>query len=137
MAEGTDKVLSKPDKERAMSDTMYAQHLMKDAFPKERHGSVYAAQYAAFDYLRRALTKQITFRRARSIWEGAAKRIDAEEAEALKRAQIEEIRRERSELRARLARLEEAIAMVDASEAGAAVAAHRPSTRAMGRGNLS
>ena len=105
---------------------------MRDAFPKDRHGSVYAAQYAAFDYLRRAVSKNMTFRRARSIWEGAAKRIDAEEAEALKRAKIEEARREYIELRARLARLEEAIAVADAAASGPSLASSGPTTGALG-----
>lgn len=132
MDERTDKVLSKSDKERAMSDAVFAQNdptfarsLMREAFPKDRHGSVYAAQYAAFDYLRRVVKKQMTFRRARSIWEGAAKRIDAEEAYALKLAKIEEARREHKELRARLARLEEALAMADALPASETLASDR------------
>lgn len=95
---------------------------MREAFPSQRHGSVYSAQYAAFDYLRRTVRKNMTFRRARSIWEGAARRIDAEEAEALQRAKVEEARRERTELRARLDRLDAELAEVDAQFHGAPLA---------------
>lgn len=102
----------------SISDTAIARDRMQEAFPKERHGSVYAAQYAAFSYLRGALEKSVTFRRARSIWEGTARRIDAEEAEALKRAKYEEAQRARHELTERLSRLDAEIAALRQEVAG-------------------
>lgn len=101
-----------------MSDTAYAQDLIREAFPKDRHGSVYSAQYAAFDYMRRAVGKHMTFRRARSIWEGAAKRIDAEEADALIRAKYEETKRAREELESRLSKLDADLAALRSEVAG-------------------
>lgn len=121
MPERTDKVLSKTDKDRAMSDTAYAQSLIQEAFPRDKHGSVYAAQFAAYDFMRRHLRKNMTFRRARSIWEGAARRIDAEEAEALKRAKFEEAQREYSHLRDRLSELDAEIAALRQEMDGATV----------------
>ena len=97
-----------------MSDTIYARELIREAFPKERHGSVIAAQCAAYSSIRKAVNKEITLRRVRSIWEGKARRIDNEEAVALRRAKIEEARREQIELRQRLSRLDAAIAALDA-----------------------
>ncbi len=49
-------------------------------------------------------------RRVRSIWEGTARRIDGEEKDALRRAKLEEARREQQLLRARLAELDAALA---------------------------
>lgn len=91
---------------------------MQGAFPRERHGSVYAAQYAAFSFLRSALSKSVTFRRVRSIWEGKARRIDAEEAEALKAAKFEEAQRAREELKDRLSRLDAELATLRQEMAG-------------------
>lgn len=105
---------------------------MQDAFPKARHGSVYAAQYAAFSFLRRAVLKEITFRRARSIWEGKAKRIDAEEADALKRAKIEETRREYQDLKSRIAAIETALAVAAEEAPGGTLDAHRKAPHALG-----
>lgn len=111
-------MLSEYDKRRAMSDTIYARDLIREAFPRERHGSVIAAQCAAYSAIRKAVAKEITLRRIRSIWEGKARRIDNEEAVALRRAKIEEARREQIELRQRLSRLDAELASLDASLAG-------------------
>lgn len=116
-------MLSERDKNKSMSDTAFASELMREAFPKGRHGSVYSAQYAAFVYMRRALHKNMTFRRARAIWEGAAKRIDAEEAEALKRAKFEEAQREIQDLRRRISELDAELAGVGSWTVGQAGAA--------------
>lgn len=101
-----------------MSDTVYARDLIREAFPRERHGSVIAAQCAAYTAIRKAVSKEITLRRIRSIWEGRARRIDNEEAVALRRAKIEEARREQIELRIRLSQLDAALAQMDADMAG-------------------
>lgn len=120
MPEGTDKVLSERDKSESMSDAVYARDLIREAFPKERHGSVIAAQCAAFTTLRKAVTKELTLRRIRSIWEGKARRIDNEEAVALRRAKIEEARREQTLLRQRLSELDATLAALDSVLAGEA-----------------
>ena len=108
-----DKDLSNRDKK--MSDVFYAQNLFREAFPEQRYGSVKAALYEAHRFLSRKVTKEFTYRRARSIHEGKARRIDAEEMEALKLALIEESKREQKHLRARLASLDEKIAAFEAA----------------------
>jgi predicted ribosome quality control (RQC) complex YloA/Tae2 family protein len=123
----TNKVLSKRDKDQSnraklMSDVFYAQNLFREAFPERRYGSVKAALYEAHRFLSRKVAKEFTYRRARSIHEGTARRIDAEEMEALKLALIEESKREQQNLRARLASLDEAIAAYEAASHRQAVA---------------
>ena len=98
-----------------MSDAFYAQNLFREAFPEGRYGSVKAALYEAHRFLSRKLAKDFTYRRARSIHEGTARRIDAEEMEALKLALIEENKREQQNLRARLASLDEKLASYEAA----------------------
>jgi len=115
MEQETDKVLSNGDKktsnrDKTMSDVFYAQNLFREAFPESRYGSVKAALYAAHRTLSRKLAKEFTYRRARTIHEGTARRIDAAEMEALKLALIEENKREQQYLRARLASLDETLA---------------------------
>lgn len=116
-------MLSKTDKngafkDRTMSDAARAQRLFREAFPDARHGSVKSAIYAGYLYLSRRVTKQFTERRARSLHEGKARRVDAEEIDALNLALIEEGRRERIELRNRLAALDEKLARYEATSAG-------------------
>jgi predicted ribosome quality control (RQC) complex YloA/Tae2 family protein len=120
IAQEKNKVLSKRDKEQSnraklMSDVFYAQNLFREAFPERRYGSVKAALYEAHRFLSRKVSKEFTYRRARSIHEGTARRIDAEEMEALKLALIEESKREQQHLRARLASLDETIAAFEAA----------------------
>lgn len=107
---------------RKMSDVFQAQALLRTAFPPRRYGKLDNVFYEAARFVNRHVHKQFSLRRARSIWEGTARRIDSEEMEALRLAQIEETRREQQELRARLAALDEMLASVDASLAGASVA---------------
>lgn len=109
-------MLSKSDKHasikgKRMTDVFYAQSIFREAFPTRRYGSVKAALYEARRTISRHVRKEFTDRRARSIWEGTARRIDAEEMEALKSALIEENAREAVELRARLAALDEVLAL--------------------------
>lgn len=134
MSENDPKNLS--DRDKAMSDIAYAKRLMDEAFPAQRFGNVQAALHEAYRYMKPRVEPRIerpfTFRRVRSLHEGSARRVDGAELDALKLAQIEEARRERNELRARLERLEKAIAMADAAEVGPSLAAHSPSSRAMG-----
>lgn len=104
MLSKNDKDLSNRDK--AMSDVAYAQNLFSEAFPKRRFGSVKAMIYAAHRFIDGKTSKEFTVRRARSIWEGTARRIDGEELDALRAALIEESKHEQRELRARLAALD-------------------------------
>lgn len=118
-----------------MSDTAYAQEIFNEAFPVHRHGSVKGALYAAYRFMQPKLTKDFTPRRARALRDGKARRIDAEEMAALRLAQIEEARNEQRELKARLARLDAALALLDADTAGGAVAAQGERTVRLGRTN--
>lgn len=93
-----------------MSDVCVAQGLLRDAFPTRRYGKVEAVFYEAHRYISRRVNKDFTMRRVRSIWEGKARRIDSEEMDALREALLEEAIREKCELRARLAALDEKIA---------------------------
>lgn len=61
------------------ADVQEARNLIREVFPTNSHGSVKAACYAAY----RAL-KLATVRRAETIWQGAAKRIDPWELDALR-----------------------------------------------------
>lgn len=114
-------MLSKSDKRKSMSDTVlsegdtdFAMKAIRKAFPKERHGSVFAAQCEAYTFLlRKKLRKTITMRRVRSMWEGRALRIDGEEKDALRQAKIEEAKRERTYLRKRLSQLDDELAVLD------------------------
>lgn len=125
-------MLSNSDKSKTMSDTVFAQELIREAFPTQRHGSVKAAQYAAYSYVRSLVAKDFTMRRVRSLWEGKARRIDNEEAEALRRAKNEGTRREYIELKGRLEKLEAALAVADQEIPGTPLVAHRAVANGMG-----
>lgn len=115
----------KGKKGKAMSDVFVAQGLLRDAFPLRRYGKLDNVFFEACKFVNRLVNKDFSQRRARSIWEGTARRIDAEEMDALRLAVIEESRREQSELRTRLAALDAKLAGVDAAVASASMAAHR------------
>lgn len=123
LTERRDKVLSKHDKGSSMSDTTFAMSTIQEAFPKRRFGSVYAAQHEAFKFLRKNVSKEMTMRRIRSLWEGKARRVDGEEKDALRWAKIEEAKREQTELRTRLAAIDAALAAIDQTEDRKALAA--------------
>ncbi|MGO8242970.1 hypothetical protein [Rhizobium johnstonii] len=134
MQSTNNKDLSKRDKRspnrvKVMSDVFYAKNLFEEAFPFRRYGSVKAMTRAAHLFISQRVTKDFTFRRARSIWEGKARRIDGEEIDALREAVYEETRREQQEVRARLATLDEMLASIDADQAGQALATRRPQVR--------
>lgn len=112
-------------RDRKMSDVVFAQGMIREAFPKELYGGYKAAVYAAYRFISPRVGKRFTERRARAIWDGEARRIDMEEADALRAALIEEARNETHRLRARLASLDEKIASFSAGSAGAAVAQDR------------
>jgi hypothetical protein len=145
IAQGADKVLgtndrnlgrrpkgNEKDRTKAMSDAYQAQALLRGAFPSRRYGKLDNVFFEAARFINRHVRKQFTERRARSIWEGTARRIDSEEMEALRLAQIEETRREQRDLRARLAALDEMLANVDAALAGASVAGEGERIRGAG-----
>lgn len=101
-------------KDAQMTDAVFAQGLIREAFPKELYGGYKAAVYAAYRYMSPRVSKRFTERRARAIWDGEARRIDMEEADVLRAALIEEARNETQRLRARLATLDEKIAAAEA-----------------------
>lgn len=95
--------LSKPDTEGQMCDVAQASAMMREAFPKERHGTVQAACWAAYRQL-----KLSTERRARAIWHGEAKRIDAHEMQAIRKAALDGYINQRNRAVARIEALENA-----------------------------
>ncbi|WP_234834258.1 hypothetical protein [Sinorhizobium meliloti] len=107
------------------TDVLEARDLLRGAFPLGRYGKLDNVFFEACKFVNRFVQKEFTQRRARSIWEGTARRIDAEEMDALRRAAIEESKREQSELRARLAALDAKLARVDAASTRTPVAADR------------
>ncbi|WP_234835844.1 hypothetical protein [Sinorhizobium meliloti] len=107
------------------TDVLEARDLLRDAFPLGRHGKLDNVFFEACKFVNRFVQKEFTQRRARSIWEGTARRIDAEEMDALRLAAIEESKREQRELRARLAALDAKLADVDEALARSQMAADR------------
>lgn len=90
-------------KDGQMSDVAHASDLMRNAFPKARHGTIQAACWAAYRSL-----KLSTERRARAIWNAEAKRIDAHEMHALEQAALNEYIRQRNDAMARIEALQQA-----------------------------
>jgi hypothetical protein len=136
VAKGTHKLLSEHNKSAVMSDTSIYSVEMRDAFPKARYGGAKAAVYAAYRFISPRVKKIFTERRARSIWEGAARRIDAEEAAVIRLAKIEENRREYQEIKQRLHSLEAALAAADEAMPGPSLDACGPLANVMGRMDL-
>lgn len=94
-----------------MSAAIEAKGLMRQAWPMARYGKLESVFYEAVKFMRpRVESKDFTYRRARSIWEGTARRVDSDEMDALRAAKFEESKIEQQQLRARLASLDEAIA---------------------------
>jgi hypothetical protein len=114
-----DKLERYSKRRKSMSDTVLAQGMMREAFPRDLYGGYKAAVYAAYRFISPRVKKQFTMRRAAAIWNGEARRIDMEEAAAIEEALIEEAHNEQKRLRARLASLDEKIAAF-------AAASHRP-----------
>jgi hypothetical protein len=106
------KDLSKKDKGK-MNDVLEAHALFSEAFPERRYGSVKEMFNAAVRFVSPRVSKKFTHRRARSIWEKTARRIDGEEKDVLRLAVIEEHKREHRELRARLDTLSKLLAVSD------------------------
>jgi hypothetical protein len=110
---------------KGMSDTVLAQGMIREAFPRDLYGGYKAAVYAAYRFISPRVSKQFTLRRAAAIWNGEARRIDMEEAAALQTALIEEAQNETKRLRARLAALDEKIASFSQRTASEALAKNR------------
>jgi hypothetical protein len=110
-----DKLERYSKRRKSMSDTVLAQGMIRDAFPRDLYGGYKAAVYAAYRYISPRVSKQFTLRRAAAIWNGEARRIDMEEAAVLEAALIEEAQNETKRLRARLASLDAKIAAFEAS----------------------
>jgi hypothetical protein len=102
------------DRKKVMSPTLTAKNLMRDAWPLQRYTKLDNIFYEAVRFISPRVTKEFTARRARSIWEGTARRIDSDEMDALRAALIEESKIEARELRSRLASLDQKIASFEA-----------------------
>lgn len=99
-----------------MSTTVQAQTIFRQAFPASRYGKLDNAFYAAVRFIAPRVDKEFTVRRARSIHEGTARRIDSDEMDALRAARVEELRREYTETKARLEILDRKIAALGAGQ---------------------
>jgi hypothetical protein len=98
-----------------MAAVFEAQKSFRDAWPLTRYGKLDNVFYEAVRFISPRVNKQFTVRRARSIYEGTARRIDSEEMDALREAEWVQARSEQCELRARLAALDEKIAAFEAA----------------------
>ncbi len=116
-----------------MDDVAQTNSLFQEAFPLRRYGSVKEMINASVRYISPRVHKEFTHRRARSIWEQTARRIDGEEKDAIRQAIIEEDRREQQELRARLAALDARLAVVDEAFHGEQMEAYRQYSSRLGR----
>lgn len=124
---------SKSDQMQSVSDPEFMQSTLKEVYSIKRFGSVKAAQYEAWTFLRERVRKELKLRRVRHFFEGTAKRIDGEEKDAVRMAQIEEARNERTLLRSRLDSLDALLASVDEEFHGPTLEALRHQARAAGR----
>lgn len=127
-------MLSKKDKSESMSDTVFVRDTLREVYSIERFGSIKAAQTEAFDFLRKKIReKPLKMRRVRAFFEGQAKVIRGEEKDAVRAAQIEEARREYQSIKAKLARMEAALAVADAEFFGPQMDAYRSATTPLGQ----
>ncbi len=126
-------MLSKNDKSKSMSDTLYMKENLPLVWSVERFWSVKAAQYAAYVFMKPRVVKDLKLRRIRQLWEGKAGRVDGEEKDAVRLAQIEEAKHERAALRARLDRLDGLLAAVDEEFHGPTIAILREQASRQGR----
>ncbi|MHA6684470.1 hypothetical protein [Mesorhizobium sp. A556] len=115
-----------------MSDTTFMQNNLPEVFDPRRYGSVKAAQYAAYDFMKGRVRKELKLRRIRQLWEGKASRVDGEEKDALREAKIEEARNEYKALRRRLEHLETMLALAGQEGGGAALDSGRKPPRRLG-----
>lgn len=120
-------------RESVMSATLEASELFKRSFPQKRYGKLANVFYEARKFINPLVEKDFTLRRARSIWEGTARRIDADEMDALELAEIEEMRRERKDAYARLAELDRKLAMAGQATTGLVLGQRGASSTGVGR----
>ena len=97
-------------RKKVMSAVFEARDTFRAAWPISHYGKLDNVFYHAVRFVAPRVSKEFTQRRARSIYEGTARRIDSEEMDALREAEREQARIEARELRARLALLDEKIA---------------------------
>jgi hypothetical protein len=127
------KKLPKWSKGKMSTDVIEAQTLFKQAWPEKRFGfSVKAMITEAYRFMSPKLEKTLTYRRVETIWQGTARRIDGEEKDVLRLAVLQEHRREQAEIRARLAWLDERLAVVDPEFFGPEMEARRTQTNRQG-----
>lgn len=100
--------MENPHRNAEMTDAAIAQDLIREAFPTSKWGTVQAACWQAFRKLKLA-----SERRARSIWNGEALRIDAWEMDALRREAHRQTRAEYDRLKTRLVAMEAALRSTD------------------------
>jgi hypothetical protein len=129
IAQGPDKMLGyddkdlgfydkkRPDREKVMSTVVEASELFRRSFPQKRYGKLSNVFYEARRFINPLVEKDFTLRRARSIWEGTARRIDSDEMDALRLAEIEEMKSARREAHSLVAELDRKIAMADQAHA--------------------
>ena len=104
-----------------MNDATTASEYMRDAFPVSRYGNARAATWSAYQKLKLA-----TERRAKAIWNGEARRIDAHEMDALKKAVLDELHLSREEALEKIGRLERELSHAAADLGGGRVAPREP-----------
>lgn len=130
MSSNANKNVSKEDKAMSTAtDPQTAQRILRDVWSPQKYGSVQAALYEAHRYISRRVQKEFTVRRARAIREGKARRIDAEELDVMRQAEIEDMRNEQKALRARLASLDEMLSRSDEAFHSETLAALREQAR--------
>jgi len=105
-------------RKKVMSAVFEARDTFRAAWPISHYGKLDNVFYHAVRFVAPRVSKEFTQRRARSIYEGTARRIDSEEMDALREAEREQARIEARELRARLALLDEKIASFSAAVLG-------------------
>lgn len=93
-----------------MSIPITAKELFREAFPIRRYGKLDNLFYHAVRFIGPRVQKPFTVRRARSLWEGTARRIDSDEMDAIRAALMEERLREQQDLKRQLVLLDAKIA---------------------------
>lgn len=92
---------AKTPRGEAVTDATTASEYMREAFPVSRYGNAKSATWAAYRKLKLA-----TARRAKAIWSGEARRIEAHEMDALRKAVLDELHQRRVETLEKIESLE-------------------------------
>ena len=115
----TRKDVRKSRKEKTMSSVAEAHDIAQRVWDTKRTGSVKASVTAIKKFIEKRLSDEylekrpFTYRRAETIWQGSLKRVDPEELDALRQAEIEEAWNEHRTITARLVELNAIIADAD------------------------